>query len=134
MELKVTEPPACSHCDMKMIRYDLPSVTFSDGLGWATTFLWMCANDDCPIFRKGFQQALSQYGHTSSMRAIIEPDTGMESVTPAFTMDKEHFKEFLKIRNEAKKNIRKEKQPPDIDEDDDWPGNDLDPTKGFTEI
>lgn len=69
-------------------------VTFADGLGWATTFLWVCANDDCPVFRKGFEHTLGNYGHTTSLRSIVEPDSGQASVIPAFSLDGDHFRKF----------------------------------------
>jgi hypothetical protein len=83
-----------------MDRFTLPPVAFGDGLGWNSDFLWMCANDDCPIFRKGFEQAFAMYGRTVSMRAIVEPDTGRHSVTPAFTFDPGHIQTFLAARDE----------------------------------
>lgn len=81
-----------------MVRYDLPPVTFADGLGWATTFLWVCPNDDCPVFSKGFGHTLDNYGHTTSLRSIVEPDSGRESVIPAFSMNETHFRKFLEYR------------------------------------
>ncbi len=102
MKLKVTEPPECAHCGEIMCRYDLPPASFSDGLGWGTGFLWMCANDDCPIFQKGFEHTISNYGQTSSLRSIVEPDTGNESVIPAFSTIDEHFEKFKKIRDEMR--------------------------------
>jgi hypothetical protein len=84
-----------------MAKYDLPPVSFSDGLGWGTTFLWVCADDDCPVFRQGFHQTLDRYGLTSSMRVIVEPDTGRESVTVAATFDPEHLKTFADSRKKS---------------------------------
>lgn len=103
MELKVTEPPDCSHCGEKMVRYDLPPVAFSDGLGWGTSFLWICPNDDCPIFVKGFDHTMENYGQASSLRVIVEPDTGRESVVPAATLAPKHLKAFVELR---KKNVK----------------------------
>lgn len=102
MNIKVTEAPDCPRCGTEMMEYELPPFHFSDGLGWGTTFLWICPSDQCPIFRKGFEHTVKNYGQTSSMRSIIEPDTGAHSVIPAFTLDKEHFSSFMKIWNENK--------------------------------
>jgi hypothetical protein len=85
-----------------MGRFTLPPVAFGDGLGWNSDFLWMCANDDCPVFRKGFEQAFAMYGRTVSMRAIVEPDTGRHSVTPAFTLDPGHIQTFLTARDKSR--------------------------------
>jgi hypothetical protein len=127
-ELKVQEPPICPHCGEMMSVFTLPPVTFGDGLGWNAPFLWICGNDECPVFRKGFEQALSQYGRTVSMRAIVEPDSGRHSVAPAFSFDPAHMGKFLEER--AKRAADATKSTPDDDED--WPDeNDYDPNKGF---
>ncbi len=130
MKLKVTEPPTCSHCGVKMVAQELPPINFSDGLGWGTSFLWVCPSDDCPIFRKGFYKTMENYGQTTSMRAIVEPDSGLESVTPAFTLDKEHLKDFVKIRKEYLESVHEEDLPLGDDDDDEWPDDDIyDPSK-----
>lgn len=103
MEVTVKKAPVCGHCGAQMVRYDLPPVTFADGLGWATTFLWVCANDECPVFRKGFEHTLGNYGHTTSLRSIVEPDSGRASVIPAFSLDESHFKKFVEFRKSVMK-------------------------------
>lgn len=113
-ELKVKEAPVCSHCNETMTRQDLPPVSFSDGLGWGTTFLWICANDDCPIFRKGFYHTMENYGQASSLRSIIEPDSGHASVIPAATLDPEHFKAFAELRKK-RLSEKMDNEPDEID-------------------
>ena len=110
MEIKITEAPNCRHCGTELTKYELPPVAFADGLGWGTTFLWICPSNQCPVFRKVFDHTIKHYGQTSSMRSIIEPDTGSESVIPAFTVDEEHYSSYLKIRREGKqiKDVRKQ--------------------------
>lgn len=102
MKNEITEAPDCPHCQTEMMEYELPLFNFSDGLGWGTPFLWICPSDQCPVFRKGFDHTVKHYGQTSSMRSIIEPDTGTESVIPAFTLDEEHYSSYLKIWREGK--------------------------------
>ncbi len=133
MKLKVESAPVCSHCGSTMIRYDLPPVSFSDGLGWPTTFLWMCYSDECPIFRRGFEHTVYNYGQTSTMRAIVEPDSGAEACIPACTLDMDHFKTFVEIRKEAIKDAREsddvvEKQDDDDDFYSDEPFDPYDPS------
>lgn len=128
-DLVVKEPPVCPHCDKTMVRFTLPPVTFGDGLGWNSEFLWICASDECPVFRKGFEQAFEVYGRTVSMRAIVEPDTGKSSVVPAFTLDPGHIKTFIETREKHTGSARR-KTGDDVD--DEWPDeNDYDPNKGF---
>jgi hypothetical protein len=127
-DLVVKEPPVCPHCGEVMGRFTLPPVTFGDGLGWNSQFLWMCASDECPVFRKGFEQAFEMYGRTVSMRAIVEPDTGRTSVTPAFTADPGHIKTFLDARAKHAGSPHGENRNP---ADDEWPDvDDYGPGKG----
>lgn len=123
VEIKITEPPVCSHCGATMAKYAQPPVSFGDGLGWPTPFLWICANDECPVFKKGFYQTFQRYGQTSTMRVIVEPDTGREAVIPAFTNDKEHIDAFAATRKHYLENVREEDLPVGADDDDDkeWP-------------
>lgn len=124
-DIAVKDPPVCPHCGQAMDRFTLPPVSFGDGLGWNSEFLWMCASDECPVFRKGFEQALAMYGRTVSMRAIVEPDTGRHSVTPAATFDPGHIKTFLEARD-------KHAGPTRNSADDDMPDvDDYGPDKEF---
>lgn len=76
---------------------------------------------------------MNNYGHTASLRSIVEPDTGRESVAPALSLDKEHFSDFVEIRKESMRKSREQDQTPSR-EDEDWPDdNPYDPKKGFTE-
>ncbi|MBF0293106.1 MAG: hypothetical protein HQK86_13220 [Nitrospinae bacterium] len=110
-----------------MDRVALPPVTFGDGLGWNSEFLWMCSSDECPIFRKGFEQAFEMYGRTVSMRAIVEPDTGRHSVMPAATFDPGHIKTFLDARANHTRSLRDE----NLDDEEMPDADDFEPGKGF---
>ena len=128
-DLVVKEPPACPHCGETMVRFTLPPVTFGDGLGWNSEFLWICASDECPVFRKGFEQAFETYGRPLSMRAIVEPDTGRNSVVPAFTLDPAHIKTFIEARD---KHTAPPRRGGRNSADDEWPNvADYGPNKGF---
>jgi hypothetical protein len=132
MTIKVNEPPKCSHCDETMVRYELPPISFSDGLGWGTTFLWVCPSDECPIFRKGYGHNINNYGNTASLRSIVEPDTGRASVVPAMSMDDEHFKDFVDLRKKQMKKFRDEGFTETRDTED-YMDNPYDPNLDFTE-
>ncbi|MBI5814777.1 MAG: hypothetical protein HZB29_04120 [Nitrospinae bacterium] len=95
-----------------MTKHATPPVSFGDGLGWGAPFLWICANDECPVFKQGFGAVMQNYGQASSLRAIVEPDTGRHSVTPAFSTDPEHLAEFLKVREKL---VKVPPQPNDED-------------------
>ena len=140
MKNKISEAPDCPHCETEMMEYELPLFNFSDGLGWGTPYLWICPSDQCPIFRKGFDHTVKHYGQTSSMRSIIEPDTGTSSVIPAFTLDEQHYSSYLKSWRESRKNTGTGKQEnkgadskSEDDEFVDLNDNSYDPNADYTE-
>lgn len=130
MNIKITEAPDCPHCGTKMMEYELPPFAFSDGLGWGTSFLWICPSDQCPVFRKGFDHTIKHYGQTSSMRSIIEPDTGAESVIPAFTLDEKHYSSYLKAWREGKQENKSSDSKLD---NDDLADSSSDPNSDYSE-
>ena len=54
------EKPKCPHCDQEMNLWEVPPVTFSDGLGWGVPYLFICFNDECDLYKEGFQPVLSR--------------------------------------------------------------------------
>lgn len=88
----------------------------------------MCASDECPVFRKGFEQAFEMYGRAVSMRAIVEPDTGRSSVTPVATFDSGHIKTFLEARDNHARSVRNESR--DLADDEIPDVDDFEPGKG----
>jgi hypothetical protein len=46
-----------------------------DGLGWGSEFLFICLNDDCPLYVNGWNYIENQYGHTGSYRHMELPDS-----------------------------------------------------------
>ena len=51
--MKLEKAPNCPHCGKELDKYDTPSFHFADGLGWCTDFLYVCFNDECPLYVKG---------------------------------------------------------------------------------
>lgn len=79
-EYKIQEAPTCPHCKTVMEKMD------SRHLDWGTPFLWVCFNDDCSFFMKGWQHMMDNYGQLASYRYMIEPDSGTSGVIPAFSL------------------------------------------------
>ncbi|MBF0201755.1 MAG: zinc ribbon domain-containing protein, partial [Desulfamplus sp.] len=48
------EKPKCPHCEVNMTIWEVPDINFSDGLGWGTPYLFVCFNDECPSYKKGW--------------------------------------------------------------------------------
>ena len=67
------EKPKCPHCGIKMKLWEVPPVAMDDGLGWGTPYLFLCFNDDCPMYVQGWDNIEKNYGHTASYRCICYP-------------------------------------------------------------
>lgn len=73
---KKTKPPICPHCGKEMNMWATPQFNFSDGLGWGGPFLYVCFNDECPLYVEGWESMMEHYGQVASYRCMCDPDTG----------------------------------------------------------
>jgi hypothetical protein len=53
--------PSCPHCKEEMNIWEVPPFNFSDGLGWGAPFLYLCFNDECPLYTKGWGRQIADY-------------------------------------------------------------------------
>ncbi len=77
--------PKCPHCDTEMSIWEVPAISVGDGLGWGEPFLFICFNDDCPLFRKGWDDLLENLGQKSSYRCMNYPGTDTFEILPVFS-------------------------------------------------
>ncbi len=77
--------PACPHCSQEMTLWEVPPITFSDGLGWGTPFLYVCFNDDCPLYKQGWGHMQDTYAQSASYRCMNYPGTEQFEVMPVFS-------------------------------------------------
>ena len=70
------DKPVCPHCGQKMVIWECPPVSFSDGLGWGTPFLYVCFNDNCPPFVEGWKNIMDNYATVASYRCTCDPMSG----------------------------------------------------------
>jgi len=82
--LKNGNNPTCPHCSRTMEEYQMPDVRYSDVPIWGSNFLWVCTNDDCPLFVNGWKNMAEKHGQLASFRYMIQPDSGEAGVIPAF--------------------------------------------------
>ena len=68
-----SENPKCPHCGEKMVIWECPPVGFSDGLGWGTPYLYVCFNDECPLYVKGWENIMDSFSVRASYRCICDP-------------------------------------------------------------
>lgn len=77
--------PACPHCQHPMDLWEVPPITFSDGLGWGVPYLYVCFNDECPLFVQGWDDLMEQVGQKSSVRCMNYPGTEQFEMLPVFS-------------------------------------------------
>jgi len=80
-EWKVTEAPTCPHCKEVMEQMD------SRYLDWESPYLWVCYNNECSLFKKGWNHMMETVGQLVSYRCMIHPQDGQVSVIPAFSQE-----------------------------------------------
>jgi len=77
--------PICPHCNKEMSIWEVPPVTFSDGLGWGTPYLFLCFNDECPLYQKGWENLKENFNQTASYRCMNYPGTDTFELMPVFS-------------------------------------------------
>ena len=79
------EKPRCPHCGEEMTLWEVPPITVGDGLGWGTPYLYLCFNDDCKLYRQGWDHMKKNYAHTASYRCMNYPGTKQFELIPVFS-------------------------------------------------
>jgi hypothetical protein len=79
------EKPTCPHCGQVMSIWEVPPITFADGLGWGSPYLFICFNDECSCYKSGWDHIQESYGHMSSYRCMCYPDSRNFEVIPVFS-------------------------------------------------
>ncbi len=79
------DKPKCPHCGMEMNLWEVPPVTFSDGLGWGVPYLYMCFNDECSLYLEGWDNLRENYSQNASYRCICYPGTKQYECMPVFS-------------------------------------------------
>ena len=86
LEKIMTQPkPGCPHCGTEMNLWEVPPMNVGDGLGWGAPFLFLCFNDECPLYREGWDHLKENYAHTASYRCMNYPGTEQYEVIPVFS-------------------------------------------------
>jgi len=79
------EKPKCPHCNLEMNMWEVPPITFSDGLGWGVPYLFLCFNDDCSMYVEGWKNLEENFGQNASYRCINYPGTDQFECMPVFS-------------------------------------------------
>jgi hypothetical protein len=79
------DKPLCPHCGKSMSIWEVPLVTFSDGLGWDSPYMFICFNDDCPMYVSGWDHLWENYAQRASYRCIKSPNSDNFDAMPVFS-------------------------------------------------
>lgn len=58
----------CPHCNTTLSPCETPPFHIGDGLGWGAEVMFVCLNDECPPFVKGWEHIEASFGHVGSYR------------------------------------------------------------------
>lgn len=72
----------CPHCGHRLSRWQCPPQTC-----WEAEFQYVCFNDDCPYFVKGWQWMQEKFAVKSSYRHRYNPATGEIGPLPVWSYD-----------------------------------------------
>jgi hypothetical protein len=79
------DKPKCPDCSTEMTLWEVPSMAFGDGLGWGTPYLYICFNDDCSLYKSGWENIKEQVAHNASYRCMCYPGTETFECIPVFS-------------------------------------------------
>ena len=83
----IEEKHYCPHCSGDLSLCHAPPVHVGDGLGWGSEYLFICLNDTCPLFVKGWDHIANQYGHVGSYRYMELPNSKEQYTMMVVTKD-----------------------------------------------
>jgi len=105
------QKPKCPHCNEEMKLWEAPLINVSDGLGWGSPFLFLCFNDDCPLYTQGWKDMEENFAQRASMRCFNYPGTEQYECMPVFSpmgatgqvLDDEMLAQEEMLREQTKK-------------------------------
>lgn len=79
------EKPKCPYCGEEMNLWEVPDIAMGDGLGWGTPYLYICFNEKCPVYEKGWENIRENFAHNASYRCMCYPGTEQFECIPVFS-------------------------------------------------
>ena len=81
-EMSDQEKCICPHCGAEMKKWRTPANST-----WVTEFQWVCFNDACTYFVKGWDHMLETQNVKASYRHRVNPETGASGPLPCWSYD-----------------------------------------------
>ncbi|RLB12591.1 MAG: hypothetical protein DRG39_01510 [Deltaproteobacteria bacterium] len=80
--MKAIKPPVCPYCGTQMKKWKTPPNST-----WTSPYNWVCFNDECPYFVRGWDHIFETQGVKASYRHMIDPDTGNAGPLPCWSYE-----------------------------------------------
>ena len=77
----------CLHCGESLKMWQTPTFNFAGGSGFGYSYLYVCFNDLCPFYVKGWLHTEKKFGRKASYRFAMYPDSECNIAIPVFTKD-----------------------------------------------
>ncbi len=74
------DTPLCLHCRQPMLKWHVPDFTT-----WGCEFQYVCFNDECSYYVRGWQWMKERFNVTGSYRLRRDPRSGQQGPVPVWS-------------------------------------------------